>query len=45
MVVLRRILEKGIMRYMSSLLGDEFFEGRDHVEIHTEMFELNESVL
>lgn len=32
MVVRRRTLDKGIMRYMSSLLGDEFFEGRDHVE-------------
>lgn len=44
MVLLRRILDKGIMRYMSSLLGDEFFEGRDHVETHTEISELNEIV-
>lgn len=44
MVVLMRFLDKRIMKCMSSLLGDEFFECRYHVETHIEMFELNELV-
>lgn len=44
MVKLMKILDKGIMRCMSSVLGDEFFEGRYCVETHIEMFELNEIV-
>lgn len=44
MVVLMRILGKRIMKCMSSLLDDEFFEGRYRVETHIEMFELNEIV-
>lgn len=44
MIILLRILDKGIMKRMSSLLDGEFFEGRYCVETHIEMFKLNEIV-